>query len=200
MWLWCISFFLTNYIKRNTNKSFYDIYDQQIFGLDISGNSITRAKILLSLLAIQEGEDKSEFNFNLFTANSLDFDWRLNQKINDNNGFDIIVGNPPYVRAKHIDDNSKSLLRNWRVTKTGNPDLYIPFFEIGMEYLSADGVLGYITVNSFFKSVNARSLRKYISDNLFSLSIINFGHEQVFENKLTYTCLCFLSKKQTKSS
>lgn len=187
-------FSLTTHIRSKTKKTFSNIYERQIFGLDISDNSITRAKILLTLLAIYKGEDKTKFNFNLFTGNALSFDWMSIQKVKSNNGFDIIVGNPPYVRAKNIDSKSKELLKNWQVTKTGNPDLYIPFFEIGMEFLTDRGILGYITVNSFFKSVNARSLRNYISDNQFSLSIINFGHEQVFENKLTYTCLCFLTK------
>jgi hypothetical protein len=68
-----------------------------------------------------------------------------------------------------------------------------------MKFLSDKGQLGYITVNSFFKSVNARSLRKYISENKYSLTVINFGHEQVFENKLTYTCLCFLTKSKSDS-
>ena len=75
--------------------------------------------------------------------------------------------------------------------------MYIPFFEIGLSALREDGILGYITVNSFFKSVNARALREYFSDNQISLSIIDFGEQLVFKKKLAYTCLTFLSKKQS---
>ena len=160
----CGAFLFTfaNKIKAETGKSFSQIFKDNLFGLDISNSSIERTKILLSLLAISNREDKPEFEFHLHTGNALSFDWKgTEKKIKANAGFDLIVGNPPYVRAKNIDDASKSLLTNWAVTKSGNPDLYIPFFEIGLENINENGTLGYITVNSFYKSVNARELRKY---------------------------------------
>jgi type I restriction-modification system DNA methylase subunit len=106
-------FSLATHIKRITKASLADIYNHQIFGLDISDNSITRAKILLALLAIHEGEDEKQFNFNLFVGNALNFNWLSIDKIRTNEGFDVIVGNPPYVRAKHLDSRSKDLLKNW---------------------------------------------------------------------------------------
>lgn len=191
-------FTLAQKLHSECGTAYSKLFQDQLFGLDISQNSIDRAKILLSLLAISEGEDEPHFNFNLFTANALGFDWNAIQVIKNNKGFDIIVGNPPYVRAKNLDAGTKKLLKNWKVTKTGNPDLYIPFFEIGISNLNKNGILGYITVNSFFKSVNARSLRQYIASEQLTFKVVNFGHEQVFENKLTYTCLCFASKKVAK--
>lgn len=186
-------FVIAKEIKRQTGKSYKDIISQNIFGLDISDYSIERAKILLSLLAISEGEDEIKFNFNLFIGNALDFDWFSKvQSIKFNNGFDAIVGNPPYVRAKNIEHFSKKLLANWNVTKSGNPDLYIPFFEIGIKFLNPSGVLGYITVNSFYKSINARELRRYFQENQFEMKILNFGDEKIFGNKSAYTCICFI--------
>lgn len=181
-------------LKHKTEQP-YKVIFSLLYGLDISPNSIQRAKILLSLLAIIDGEDEQEFNFNLFEGNALNFDWYKISSVKNNKGFDIIVGNPPYVRAKHIDSVSKKLLKNWKVASSGNPDLYLPFFEIGINWLNSNGVLGYITVNSFFKSVNARGLRNYLSANEFPLTIINFGHEQIFEKRLTYTCICFIDKQ-----
>lgn len=52
-----------------------------------------------------------------------------------------------------------------------------------MSLLNETGVLGYITVNTFFKSVNARTLREYMSDNSFSLKVIDFGEQLVFKKK-----------------
>jgi adenine-specific DNA-methyltransferase len=164
----CGAFLFTfaNKIKAETGKSFFQIFKENIFGLDISRSSIKRAEILLSLLALSNGEDKVKFDFNLNAANALSFDWFNKYKsIRDNKGFDLVIGNPPYVRAKNIDSDSKAMLDKWIVTKSGNPDLYIPFFEIGLQSINNNGVLGYITVNSFFKSVNARELRKYIQMN-----------------------------------
>lgn len=188
-------FTLSGIIKSETSKSFFEIFDENIYGLDISESSIQRTKILLSLFAIAKGEDIENFSFNLFVANSLSFNWSNSvKKVKKNNGFDLIVGNPPYVRAKNIDDASKSLLSEWSVTKSGNSDLYIPFFEIGLRNLNQNGVLGYITVNSFYKSVNARELRKYLQKCSYDMSIIDFGHEKIFSGKSAYTCICIIVK------
>ena len=146
--------------------------------MDISGYTIERAKILLSLLAVSYGEDEKEFHFNLKVGNALNFDWEKEYLTFE--GFDIVVGNPPYVRAKHLSLDSKKLLENWEVTKSGNPDLYIPFFEIGLKYLKNTGVLGFITVNTFKRSVNARNLRDYFKSNQLNLSIIDFGKRCYF--------------------
>lgn len=192
-------FTIANKLKAETDKSFIKIFKENIFGLDISKSSITRTRILLTLLAIFNNEDLEEFEFNLYAANALSFDWQKIEKIKTNKGFDLIVGNPPYVRAKNIDKASKLLLSNWAVTKSGNTDLYIPFFEIGLQNINENGILGYITVNSFYKSINARELRKYLQKNQHEISIIDFGDEKIFEGKSAYTCICFISKTHSNS-
>lgn len=181
-------------IKIKFSKSYAKIFKENIYGLDISEYTILRAKILLSLLAISNGEDVNEFEFNLEVGNALSYCWK--EKGID--GFDVVLGNPPYVRAKNLSEENKTLLSKWEVTKTGNPDLYIPFFEIGLKYLNPNGILGYITVNTFKRSVNARSLRDYFKRNQFDLTILDFGSSQVFENKSTYTCIIFIKKNQSQ--
>lgn len=195
----CGGFFKTivDIIKSQTNKSYFDIFRDNIFGIDIQNYSIERTKILLILYAIKNGEDRVNFEFNLYQGNSLNFDWNLIPQIQQNRGFDIIVGNPPYVGASKIDDETKSLLKNWSVSASGKSDLYIPFFEIGLENLNATGILGYITVNTFYKSLNGRSVRKYFSKNKFDFTIIDFGGEQLFKKRSTYTCICIISKHET---
>ena len=177
-------------IKAIKGYSYKYIFEKNIFGLDIQEYSVKRSKLLLSLLAISEGEDLSEFNFNIHIGNSLNFSWVDN--VSKFKGFDLVLGNPPYVCSRNIDDESKLLLQNWRVCSTGHPDLYIPFFELGLELLKPSGVLGYITMNSFFKSVNGRALREYFSEKAFNFKIIDFSGLQIFNSKSTYTCICLI--------
>ena len=197
----CGGFFITivNTIKQNTNRSYFEIFKYNIFGLDIQLYSIQRTKILLTLLAISNGEVCNEFDYNLFLGNALDFNWESVSAIKENNGFDIIVGNPPYVGSNKIDNDSKQLLKKWSVSSTGKSDLYIPFFEIGMKNLNNSGILGYITVNTFYKSLNGRSVRSYFSKNEFDLSIVDFGGEQLFKKRSTYTCICIIGKTPSKN-
>jgi adenine-specific DNA-methyltransferase len=183
-------------IKQISRRSYYDIYRENLFGLDIQNFSIKRSELLLSLAAIIEGEDEVYFDFNLHLGNALSFDW--NDYTKDFQGFDGIVGNPPYVCSRNIDDESKKLVLNWSVSKSGHPDLYIPFFEIGIKLLKPNGFLGYITMNTFFKSVNGRALREYFQNKKLNLDILDFGALQVFESKSTYTCICLIQNSFSK--
>ncbi|WET71830.1 Eco57I restriction-modification methylase domain-containing protein [Sphingobacterium sp.] len=182
------------FLNNTTGRSFKKIFRDNIFGLDIASYSLERAKLLLSLLALSFGEDDN-FEFNLFEGNALSFNWFESVKqIKANGGFDLISGNPPYVTSRNMDEQSLELMSKWSVAKAGHPDLYIPFFQIGYELLNKLGVLGYITVNTFLKSINGRSLRLFFANESPELYLINFGGEQIFKGRNTYTCLCFLKK------
>ncbi|WP_118194267.1 Eco57I restriction-modification methylase domain-containing protein [Albibacterium indicum] len=181
-------------LKRRTGNDYQHIFQHQIFGLDIQEYSVNRSKLLLSLLALSEGEDVEEFHFNIHTGDALIFNW--NNVYENFQGFEIIVGNPPYVSARNLDVEAKENIKNWSVSTSGNPDLYIPFFQIGYENLAENGILGFITMNTFFKSLNGRALRKYFEDNNTSIRIIDFGTLQIFKSKSTYTCICFLEKAE----
>ena len=182
---------VAEYIHIKTNKSFMDIYKENIYGIDIQNYSIERTKILLSLLALKYGEDE-EFYFNLIQVDTLDF-------CSDNwdpkfTSFDVIVGNPPYVCSRNVSKETKQKMLRYCVSQSGHPDLYIPFFQIAYDMLAYGGKLGYITMNSFIRSVNGRSLRQFFSTNKINISIIDFRGYQIFKKKSTYTCLFFLEK------
>lgn len=182
---------VANTLKQNTALSFKQIYENSLFGVDIKDYSTERTKIVLSLNALYFGEDLENYGFNLHTADALSFKW--SDKIDGFVGFDFIVGNPPYVSAKNLDESSKIYLKEWSVANLGNTDLYIPFFQIAISSLKKGGSLGYITMNSFFKSLNARLLRQYFQELKLDFSIIDFGYEQLFKAKNTYTCICIIN-------
>ncbi|NQY68281.1 MAG: SAM-dependent DNA methyltransferase [Flavobacteriales bacterium] len=188
----CAGFLYTTaqILREETQSSYKEIFKNQLFGLDTEEYSVERSKLLLLLLAISEGEDLKVYDFNLYKGNALDFNWRTQDESFE--GFDIVVGNPPYVCSRNMVKESLDLVKNWSVSQSGHPDLYIPFFQLGYEILKPKGILGYITVNTFIKSVNGRSLRNYFSSNRVDIKIINFGGEQIFKNRSTYTCICFL--------
>ncbi|WP_457746954.1 HsdM family class I SAM-dependent methyltransferase [Sulfurimonas sp.] len=174
-------------IKERTGKSYKKIFQENIYGIDIQQYSVERTEILLALLAISKNEDAEKFYFNIYQGDSLEYSWKETK-------FDVILGNPPYVCSRNMDNKTKELMKNWSTCKTGHPDLYIPFFQIGYELLDKHGILGYITVNSFFNSVNGRAIRSYFEENNVKLSIVDFGDEQIFNSRMTYTCLCFIQK------
>lgn len=182
-------------IHDQTGRTYETIFAENIYGLDIQQYAINRSKLLLTLLALTEGEN-ADFEFNLDEGNALNFKWT--DRYEDFIGFDTVVGNPPYVCSRNIDEDSREFVFDWKVSGSGHPDLYIPFFQIGFENLRPQGVLGFITMNTFFKSVNGRALRQYFEDEAIALKILDFGGNQVFQSKSTYTCICILQKENSK--
>lgn len=174
-------------IKKKHEITYNELFAKYIYGADIDAHSIEKCKVLLSLLAIEtDGEIIYDYP-NLFVCNSLDrFDMKQYK-----HKFDAVVGNPPYVRAKNIDSCVKDSLSKWSVV-AGNVDLYIPFYQLGMELLKPSGALGYISPNTFLQSVNGRGLRNYIRDEKASVRIINFKEVQNFQGITSYTCVVLL--------
>lgn len=192
----CGGFFITAalYIHQKTNTPINDII-LNFYGVDIAAYSIERTQIILNLLCLIHGEDIIN-QPNLFQANSLEFDIRSVDEIGYNNGLDVIIGNPPYVSSSKISEESKLLLGKWSVASTGKTDLYLPFFQIAIEALKPDGILGYITVNNFYRSLNGRAFRAYMSEHCYKLKMVDFGSEQVFRGRSTYTCICLISRSE----
>ncbi|GAI02297.1 unnamed protein product, partial [marine sediment metagenome] len=96
--------------KKKFNKNIVDIIENNIYGVDILHYSVRRCKILLSLLAIINKEDEENYNFNIYTRDSLNIDWKnLFPSIFKENGFDVVIGNPPYVKYQ---DLTKKLIQN----------------------------------------------------------------------------------------
>lgn len=192
----CGGFFLTvsDKILQESYLDCHYIYEHILYGCDIEDYCIERTKILLSLKALMRGERIDDLRFNLYQGNSLCFSWK--DVIADFTGFDVVVGNPPYVTSAKMSEETKALLDNWEVCKSGKADLYIPFFQIAAELLNERGVLGYITVSNFYRSLNGKALRNFFANHELNLTIVDFGGEQVFKGCSTYTCLCFIDKQQ----
>lgn len=179
-------------LKAETNLNYSEIYSKLLFGVDIVPINVKKTELLLSLFAILNNEDKKEFSFNIYAGDSLIFDW--NKKIKGFSGFDYIVGNPPYVRTKYIRDDVRDNIRKW-ATGFGNTDLYIPFFELSVNWTNDGGRVGYITPSTYLTSYNAKVARGFLSKNNYIERIIDFNGWQVFQGATTYTCITILNKK-----
>ncbi|MCW6159780.1 MAG: N-6 DNA methylase [Candidatus Micrarchaeales archaeon] len=190
--------FLLRVLKKfkqiESDIPYTELLEKYVYGLDILDYAIRRAKIILSLFLLINGEDKPEINFNLVIANSLKANWKTFFPT-ISSGFDFIVSNPPYVRIQDLSTSNKTALANrWIAAGKGNFNIYFAFFELGFNFLNPSGKLGYITPNNYFTSLSGVSLRSYLSGKAAITKIVNFNHLKLFENAQTYTCLTFLEK------
>ena len=167
------------------------IYQHNIVGVDIASYSVNRTQIILKLLALLDHEFV-DIKMNIYCQNSLIYDFRDIKIVREREGFDVIVGNPPYVSSSKMTNVTKSLVARFETARCGKADLYIPFFQLSIEALRHNGILGFITANNFYRSVNGRALRRWFADNGYYIKLIDFGGEQIFKCRSTYTCLCFV--------
>ena len=114
----------------------------------------------------------------------------------DNGGFNIIIGNPPYLRVQGIDKEVSSQYKQQFKSATGSYDLYVLFVEKGLSLLAKDGILNYIMPHKWINSAFGKGLREVSKDNL--LKFISFGAYQVF-NASTYTSLIWFKKSKVKT-
>lgn len=117
-----------------------------------------------------------------------------------NSGFNIVIGNPPYLRVQGLRENyeeeSKYYEKKYK-SATGRFDFYVLFMECGYNLLTKDGVLSFIIPHKFINSDFGVGIRKLIFESNAMQYLVHFGSESIFENAKVYTCIIGLSHKNT---
>lgn len=191
----CGAFLLgfVDYFKSKYGKNIKDIVRENLYGIDILDYNIRRAKLLLTIFALINDEVITESDFNLSVDDSLRIDWKNYFKKNPDGLFDVIAGNPPYVKFQDLSNEDRNFLHaNWKAIDNGTFNLYFAFFELGYNLLNQNGSLGYITPNNYFTSLAGKSLRKYFIERQMVTRIVDFSHRKVFDAQ-TYTAITFLN-------
>ncbi len=97
-------------------------------------------------------------------------------------GFDVVVANPPYVRQEWISEYKPYLQTHYRAFD-GTADLYVYFYELGMNLLKPGGRLCFIVTNKWMRAGYGEALRRFFAESAWVESVVNFGHaKQIFED------------------
>ncbi len=167
-----------------------------IFGVDKDKQAVEVARLNLLLRALHSRE-KLPMLENIHHGDSLHPEiWEKEfSGILKDGGFDVVIGNPPYVRIQTLDKKEVEFFNESFQSSTGNYDIYVLFVEKALQLLRTGGVLGFILPNKFMQADYGLGLRKLLSDNKYIDQIVDFKSFQVFEGATTYTCLLFLKKE-----
>ncbi|EFO9190571.1 class I SAM-dependent DNA methyltransferase [Campylobacter lari] len=140
--------------------------------------------------------------FDLESANP--FEWRFEfSEVLDGSGnfqgFDLIIGNPPYIRQEDIKELKPNLAKNYKVYK-GTSDIYTYFYELGFNVLKQNGVLSFITSNKYTRAGYGEPLREFLLKNTTLLEYIDLNGIKVFESATVDTSILSFEKAKTKDN
>ncbi|HAN0585273.1 TPA: Eco57I restriction-modification methylase domain-containing protein [Campylobacter jejuni] len=149
---------------------------------------------------------KKEYD-NIFNLESNHpFEWRFEfPEILDDDGnfkgFDLIIGNPPYIRQEELKELKPHLAKNYKVYK-GTSDIYTYFYELGFNVLkdSGGGVLSYITSNKYTRAGYGEALREFLLKNVKFLEYTDLNGIKVFDSATVDTSILCFEKSKSKDN
>jgi type I restriction-modification system DNA methylase subunit len=181
------------------------ILERNIYGVDLNEESVEIAKLSLWLRTAQPKRKLTSLNKNIKCGNSLieskaiagdkAFNWKEQfSEVFDKGGFDVIIGNPPYVPTEYISEIDKIFLEKTYQSAFGRMNLYPIFYEKGIQILKENGILGFITPYTILKNQYYKESRKYIIDNTKIIELIDFKGILVFQDAAVDSIILTLEK------
>lgn len=183
------------------------ILEHNLYGVDINEESVEIAQLALWLRTAKPHRKLNSLNENIKCGNSLisdpaiagekAFNWQEQfPKVFEKGGFDVVIGNPPYLRVQGLRENHQKesvFYEHNFVSATGRFDFYVLFIEKGFSLLNKNGVLSFILPHKFINADFGVGIRNFIYDNKALNNLVTFGAEQVFSDASVYTCIIGLS-------
>lgn len=185
------------------------ILQHNLYGVDLNEEAIEIARLSIWIKTAQRGKVLTELDHNVRAGNSVvddsavdarAFDWQgAFPEVFAQGGFDVVIGNPPYVRAELITSFKSFFATRFR-TYHGAADLYTYFYELGMELLRPGGRLSYVVTNKWLRSGYGEPLRAYFARETVLEQIIDFGHAPIFPDADVFPVILIAAKPEAEQA
>lgn len=177
-----------------------DILTKNLFGVDLNDESVEITKLSLWLETASKNKPLTDLNARIKVGNSLiasksvdpakAFDWKKAfPEVAQAGGFDVIVGNPPYVRVQLLDTAHTDHFMEMYSVPYGKIDLSILFFERALGLLQPNGIAAFISSSQWMQADYGRKLRALFETSGQLIEVIDFGSLPVFEGATTYAAI-----------
>lgn len=175
------------------------ILENNLYGVDINEESVEIAQLALWLRTAKPHRKLNTLNQNIKCGNSLisdpaiagekAFDWQKEfPQVFEKGGFDVVIGNPPYVRPHYLNDETKRYLWNSFQTYERKADLYVCFIEKALNLVKQKGLTSFIVSDGWLRLDSFEKIRQYILQNASVLNIVDFTKD-IFESATVKTCI-----------
>ena len=190
------------------SRSLFDpdrqILQHNLFGVDLNEEAIEICRLSLWIKTAARGKVLTSLDHTIRVGNSVVSDTAVHPRALEwqdafpevfaNGGFDVVVGNPPYVRQEWITPIKPYLQANYRAFH-GMADLYVYFYELGCRVLKPGGRLSFVVTNKWMKAGYGEPLRRFFAEDAWTESVIDFGHaKQIFEDADVFPSIIVLRK------
>ena len=182
------------------------ILENNLYGVDINAEAVEIAKLSLWLRTVESGRKLNKLADKIKVGNSLIDDRSVAEdafvweeefaEVFENGGFDVVIGNPPYIRVQGLKSNYKDEAEYYErryQSAVGNYDIYVLFMERSFSLLNDIGKLSFILPNKFLVSSFGQGIRNVLIENEAIESLLHFGSHMVFDDATAYTCIILLS-------
>ncbi|MFW5774582.1 MAG: Eco57I restriction-modification methylase domain-containing protein, partial [Tangfeifania sp.] len=169
---------------------------QQLFDLSRREKTEWNSKVKKLTARIQKLETElEEIRTNKIYENAFEWRFEFPEVLNndgDFTGFDVVIGNPPYIRQEEFSE-VKPYLQEHFETYAGTADLYVYFIELGIRNLKTSGQFTFIVPNKWMRAGYGKALRNFIKKQKIN-TILDFGDLPVFEEATTYPSILSIQK------
>ena len=177
------------------------ILEHNLFGVDINEESVEIAQLALWLRTAKPHRKLNSLNENIKCGNSLisdpaiagekAFNWQEQfPKVFEKGGFDVVIGNPPYVEAA---ETEKEYYKQNYPAVEGHIDLFELFIQKGIDLLKDKGYFAFINPNTVLSNLYSQKLRKKMVYEYGLCEVLNFGMD-VFQDPTVHTCIIIMNK------
>ena len=175
------------------------ILEHNLYGVDINEESVEIAQLALWLRTAKPRRKLNSLNENIKCGNSLisdpaiagekAFNWQEQfPKVFEKGGFDVVIGNPPYVHLESAIETSNQLEKVGFSTYNKRGDLYCVFVEKAFQLAKTNGIVSFIMPNKWLQAGYGKELRAYFLSKRLE-RLVDFGDIQIFEGATTYPCI-----------
>ncbi|MEO6195504.1 MAG: N-6 DNA methylase [Thermoanaerobaculia bacterium] len=183
------------------------ILEKNLYGVDLNEEAIQICRLSIWIKTAQRGKKLTDLDRTLRAGNSLVDDPELDPRhaldwqaafpeAFADGGFDVVVGNPPYVRQELLSSLKPYLERRFKAYH-GMADLYVYFFERGLGLLKPGGRLSFVVTNKWLRAGYAEPLRRLLSSESWLETLVDLGHaKKIFEDADVFPSIVVLAKPQ----